>query len=134
MSNEATFPAFYDPAKVGDLYEPDMQRAYEEGLKVFQRAASEDKPRILLWLIDVQVDFVFPAPIGRLPVPNALDDTQRTVEWIYRNAQQITQIAASLDTHTPFQIFYPSWWENASGQHPLPFTTITLADVQKGLW
>jgi nicotinamidase-related amidase len=127
-------PALYEPSHVDRLYEVDLQRAYEAGLADFQRPASQDKTRILAWLIDMQVDFVFPAPVGRLPVPNALDDARRTIEWLYRNTQRITHIAASLDTHTPFQIFYASWWKDPQGEHPAPFTTITAEAVRKGQW
>lgn len=127
-------PSFYDPAKVGTIYEPDLPRAYEAGLQVFQSPASQDKTRILLWLVDVQIDFVFPAPIGRLPVPNAVADTCRTIEWLYHNVHQITHIAASLDTHMPFHIFYASWWKNAQGEHPAPYTIITADEVHKGTW
>ena len=127
-------PSFYDPANVETIYDVDFQRAYESGLKDFKSSASKDDPRILLWLIDVQVDFVFPAPTGRLTVPNALEDTRKTVEFIYNNVDSITQIAASLDTHTPFQIFYPTWWVNEDGEHPAPFTVISHDDLQKGLW
>ncbi len=129
-----TLPALYDPSRVSQLYDVDLQQAYEAGLADFQRPASEDKPRILAWLIDMQIDFVFPAPIGRLPVPNALEDARRTVEWLYQNTPSITHIAASLDTHSPFHIFYPSWWKNTSGGHPAPFTVISASDVRQGLW
>ncbi|NJR12458.1 hypothetical protein HC776_00770 [bacterium] len=121
-------------SRVDQLYEPDFQAAYEAGLAQFRSAASQDSPRVLLWLIDMQIDFVFPAPLGRLPVPGAIDDTRRTIDWLYRNVHQITQIAASLDTHTPFQIFYPSWWKNGKGQHPAAYTVITAQDVRKGVW
>jgi len=127
-------PAVYDPGQVGQIYDPDFQRAYEMGLSDFQNPASKDSPRVLAWLIDMQVDFVFPAPTGRLTVPNAIEDTRRTVEWLYRNVHQITQIAASLDTHTPFQIFYPTWWKNANGDHPTPYTVISADDVRNGVW
>lgn len=128
------FPKFYDPTNVEKIYDVDFQRAYEAGVADFQSSASQDDPRILLWLIDIQVDFVFPAPTGRLTVPNALDDTRRTIEWIYNNVHSITQIAASLDTHTPFQIFYPTWWVNDKGEHPAPMTIITSDDIQQGKW
>ncbi|MCU0496719.1 MAG: hypothetical protein MUF87_05125 [Anaerolineae bacterium] len=128
-----TFNQLHIP-NVDQIYEPNFQAAYESGLASFQRPASKDSPRVLAWLIDVQVDFVFPAPIGRLTVPNALEDTRRTLQWIYQNVHQITQIAASLDTHTPFQIFYPSWWRDSNGKHPAPFTVISAEDVRKGIW
>lgn len=122
------------PIDVTVVREPDLQGAYSAGLADFQQPASQDSPRVLAWLIDMQVDFVYPAPVGRLSVPGAVDDTQRTVDWLYRNVHQITQIAASLDTHTPFQIFYPSWWKNQAGEHPQPFTVITADDVRAGNW
>lgn len=128
----SSLPSIADLSRVGTMYEPNFQVAYEAGLSSFVRPASQDNPRVLLWLIDVQVDFVFTN--GRLSVPGAVEDTQRTIEWIYRNVHTITQIAASLDTHTPFQIFYPSWWKNAQGQHPAPYTVITADDVKKGVW
>lgn len=129
-----TMPTVYDPSQVGQIYDPDFQQAYEMGLADFQSPASKDSPRVLAWLIDIQVDFVFPAPTGRLTVPNAIEDTRRTVEWMYRNVHQITQIAASLDTHTPFQIFYPTWWKNQNGEHPQPYTIISADDVRNGVW
>ncbi|MFZ4815349.1 MAG: hypothetical protein ACOYL5_12495 [Phototrophicaceae bacterium] len=128
------YPSFYAPANVSKIYDVDFQRAYNEGVQHFQKPASSDDPRVLLWLIDVQIDFVFPAPTGTLTVPNAMEDTRRTIEFVYNNVHGITQIAASLDTHTPFQIFYPTWWINDAGDHPAPFTVITLADLHKGVW
>ena len=128
------FPTFYSPDKVGQLYEPDYEAAYAVGSALFQHTAASDRTRILLWLIDLQVDFVFPAPIGRLPVPGAIDDLRRTLEWLYRNVHQVTHISASLDTHTPFQIFYSPWWRDANGQPPAPYTVISAADVHLGRW
>lgn len=127
-------PAIYQPARVSEIYEPDLQRAYQAGVSAFQRPAHNDSPRILAWLIDMQIDFIFPAPIGRLPVPNALEDARRTIEWLYHNTHQITHIAASLDTHFPYQIFYPTWWKNASGEPPAPYTVITAEQVHHGEW
>lgn len=127
-------PSFYDPAQVGRIYEPDLQRAYAEGAAARQTPASSDQQRVLLWLIDMQNDFILPAPLGRLPVPNAVQDAQRTIEWLYRNVHSVTQIAASLDTHTPFQIFYPTWWRNAQGEPPAPYTVISAEAVAKGVW
>ncbi|MFN8421618.1 MAG: hypothetical protein U0528_20585 [Anaerolineae bacterium] len=127
-------PAYYSPEDVSKLYEPDFQRAYNAGVSEFRTPASADTVHILLWLVDVQIDFCFPPPIGRLTVPNALEDTRRTVEWLYRNVHHVTQVVASLDTHTPYQIFFPGWWKNKDGEHPQPYTVITAEDVHRGRW
>jgi nicotinamidase/pyrazinamidase len=127
-------PEFYKPESVSKIYEPNLSAAYAAGLQVFDKPASSDKPRTLLWLVDVQIDFVFPAPVGNLPVPNALEDTRRTIEWLYRNVQNVTHIAASLDTHMPFHIFYPSWWKNKNGERPQPYTVITAEQVKSREW
>ena len=43
-------------------------------------------------------------------------------------------IAASLDSHVPIQIFFPTWWQNAEGRHPDPMTPISSEDVKNGRW
>ncbi len=87
---------------------------------------------MLLLLVDAQVDFIHPD--GALSVPGAVDDTRRTIEWLYHNIGQVTAVAASLDSHTPIQIFYPTWWAAPDGSPPAPFTLITADDVQQGRW
>ncbi len=129
-----TLPDFYNPQTVTTFRQPDLQSAYQEGRTRFQKPAIADKTRVLAWFIDIQIDFVFPAPLGNLSVPGAPEDTRRTIEWVYRNVQDITHITASLDTHTPFQIFYPTWWRNAEGNPPASYTVITNEDVEKGRW
>ncbi len=125
-------PGFYHPERVGTLYVPDTATAIAAGLAAGARPATEDKHRTILILVDTQVDFIHPD--GALAVPGAVDDTRRTIEWLFRNLEQVTTIAASLDSHTPLQIFYPTWWIGSDGRPPAPFTPITAADVQTGRW
>ncbi len=125
-------PANYDPQKVGELYLPDLGKAALEGQAKRISKASEDRRRTMLLLIDAQIDFIFPG--GTLAVPGAVDDTRRTIEWIYRNLDEITTISASLDSHTSFQIFSPGWWVNEEGTHPSPFTPISVKDLEGGKW
>jgi nicotinamidase-related amidase len=47
---------------------------------------------------------------------------------------KISQVAISIDTHNPFQIFHPCWWVDKNGNNPPPFTAITLADLDAGKW
>jgi nicotinamidase/pyrazinamidase len=132
QNSNAAFPGFYDSARVGQLYLPDMGGAAAAGQAAGLTPASQDHRRVMLLLVDAQVDFIFTE--GTLSVPGALNDTRRTIEWIYRNAGQITSISASLDSHTTFQIFYPTWWGNDQGQHPAPYTQITTDDIHRGIW
>lgn len=127
-----TRPDFYDPQRVGTMYRPDIARVVDAGSAAGVPPAAEDGRRVLLVLVDTQVDFVHED--GSLSVPGAVDDTRRTVEWLYDHLAEITTVAASFDTHTPMQIFYPGWWTNAEGRHPEPFTLITAADVDAGRW
>lgn len=125
-------PTYYRAERAGTLYVPETLKAVDEGRRAQLSPAAADKRRIALLLIDMQVDFIHAD--GALSVPGAAEDTARVVEWIYRHAGAITTIAASLDSHLPIQIFSPSWWANAQGEHPLPYTVISEADVKTGRW
>ncbi len=127
-----SFPSFYDPAKVGTLYVPNTFEAVTQGQAAGLSPADQDHRRVLLLLVDAQVDFIHPD--GALSVPGAVDDTRRTIEWLYRHVGQVTAVAASLDSHTPIQIFYPTWWADQDGNPPAPFTLITADDVRQGRW
>jgi nicotinamidase-related amidase len=126
------FPKHYASKKIGTLYAPDTQTAIDSGLAAGLSPAAGDSRRIILLLVDPQVDFIHTD--GALSVPGAVADTRRTIEWIYENAESLTAIAASLDSHTPMQIFYPTWWRNDAGEHPAPYTAISAEDVEKGRW
>lgn len=125
-------PDFYRTDRVGALYTPDTSTAIAAGSAAGLRPAAEDKRRLILLLVDPQVDFIHRD--GSLSVPGAIDDTRRTIEWIFFNLSRITTIAASLDSHYPNQIFFPSWWVDDSGAHPEPFTSISGRDLDEGLW
>ena len=92
--------------------------------------AAKDKFRIAAFGIDAQIGFCTPG--ASLFVPGAVEDTQRTLAWIYANLDRITQLHFSLDTHRMFQIFHPAWWVDDDGRHPPPFTPVTLKDVRDG--
>ncbi len=126
------YPAFYQPEKVGLLYRPDVVAAVTSGQQAGLTPAEDDQKRIILLLVDSQVDFVHED--GSLSVPGAVADARRVIEWIFDHAGQITAIASSLDSHIPTQIFYPTWWVDDQGNHPDAFTTITSEDVDGGRW
>jgi nicotinamidase-related amidase len=96
------------------------------------RPSAADPVRIAAFGIDVQVGFCTPG--ASLFVPGAVEDTQRTVEWLYRNLGAVTGLFFSMDTHRMFQIFHPAWWVDAAGRHPAPLTPITYDEVRRGAW
>ncbi|MFN8530735.1 MAG: cysteine hydrolase family protein [Anaerolineae bacterium] len=126
------YPQFYESQRVGKLYAPDTAHAVEAGRTAGVASAATDVQRIVLLLVDAQVDFI--PEDGSVSVPGAVADTRRTIEWIFRNVDRLTTIAASLDSHVPLQIFSPPWWINRQGEHPAPYTVIRSEDVKAGLW
>lgn len=129
MSN---FPNFYNPARIGTLFHPDVATIAADALTANLKPAAEDKENVHLVIIDMQVDFCHPD--GTLFVPGAVEDIQRTIEFIYNNADRITNITCSIDSHLPHQIFSPGWWVDENGDHPAPFTLITYDDIKQGKW
>ncbi|HWL88630.1 MAG TPA: nicotinamidase, partial [Polyangiaceae bacterium] len=96
-------PAFFDPRNANDrVYGPDTARLFSEATE-WRRAhgiapSAADQRKVHLLLIDVQKDFCFPE--GSLFVAGrsgrgALDDTRRTAEFMYRNANRITDVTAT---------------------------------------
>jgi nicotinamidase-related amidase len=128
----AQFPHFYDPGRIGSLFYPDMSAIALDAAGATLPPASSDRRKLHLVIIDMQVDFCHDR--GGLNVPGSLGDIQRLIEFIYRNAEQITNITCSLDSHLPHQIFSANWWADAYGNHPAPFTLITYQDIRDGKW
>lgn len=93
--------------------------------------AKTDTVTTILVCIDEQNDFM---PDGSLGVPGADGDVERLTHFIYNNMDKITRIAASMDNHTPQQIFHPYRFIDKDGNHPAPFTVITKKDLDEGVW
>ncbi len=134
-------PDFFDPARVGDIwrvpYQERAQQAHQWAQQQGITPASQDQRRICLLAIDVQNTFCLPdfeLFVGGRSGMGAVNDTTRLCEFIYRHLGQITEIVATLDTHTAVQIFHPAFWVDADGQPPAPMTLIELADVESGQW
>jgi nicotinamidase-related amidase len=125
-------PRFHDASRVGTLFYPDAQAIAGEAEKSELTSASDDDPRVLLLLVDMQVDFCHRA--GSLYVPGAEDDIRHLLRFLFDHADSISHIACSLDSHLPFQIFHPAWWIDEDGRCPDPFTLITERDLEAGKW
>ena len=131
-------PAFYAGKHAEDwAYEPNHAKLDGESgswaEKHAIRPSSTDGKKVHLLLIDVQKDFVFPQGtlyVGGRSGSGAIDDNRRTAEFIYRNLGRLTDITCTMDTHFPYQIFFPSFWQGKDGQ-PLAAHTVVLAEQIK---
>lgn len=131
----------YDVGRVGTDYVPNIGAAvaagaaYANSNNIPSALEKNGSAKVLVWIIDLQKDFVFtPAMGATLSVDGAIESAARGIKFIVDNTHLITGIAASLDTHVPFQIFYPTWWINQQGQQPPPYTMITSQDIANGVW
>ncbi|MEG4580681.1 isochorismatase [Microcoleus sp. MON1_C5] len=135
-------PEHFDHKKVGEVWRvPYRERAAQAKDWAKQhniQPAAKDTNRICLLIIDAQNTFCLPEFelfVGGHSGSGAVDDNLRLCEFIYRNLNAITTIAPTMDTHTAMQIFHPIFWIDEAGEHPVPAaTSITLEDVQKGIW
>src|SRR5262249_20063185 len=121
MAHSATtlpLPAFYDPRHAADwAYRPDLLQLFEQAAPWRSghgiRPAGSDRTKLALLLIDVQKDFCFPEGslyVGGRSGRGALDDNDRIARFLYANLGRITDVTCTLDTHFPYQIFFPSFW------------------------
>lgn len=84
-----------------------------------------------LLLIDIQKDF---HPGGSLAIPTATEDAERTAAFIRKHCSSIRRIVMTMDSHHKLHIAHPCFWTDREGNHPNPFTLITMDDVQTGKW
>ena len=138
---ELPIPPHFDPEKVDQIWKVPYQERMKEALewvKRYQiRSAIKDDFKIGLILVDVQNTFCIPdfeLYVGGRSGTGAIDDNRRLCEFIYRNLGTITEISATMDTHTPMQIFYAIFLVDSKGNHPEPLTLVTVEDVQSGRW
>lgn len=126
------FYHIFDKDSVGQMINPlplnqILKWAGQEPPKIIDTHA----PKVLFLGIDVQLDFM---DNGSLGVPGATKDVERMSQFLYNNADKLSKIIISLDTHEPEQIFHPCWWIDDDGNHPSPFTIIQSTDLTTGKW
>jgi nicotinamidase-related amidase len=137
---KAPVPPFFDEKNAGKWgYRPDIAKVFDEAAAWRKmkslRPAAQDQKKVHLLLIDEQKDFCFPEGtlyVGGRSGSGAIDDSGRAAKFIYANIGSITKITATLDTHVAYQIFSPSFWEQADGSPAAPHTMITTADIDAG--
>lgn len=69
-----------------------------------------------------------------LPVQGAVADMKRGAALIDRICKKITDIHLTLDSHRVIDVGHPGFWRNSRGESPAPFTLISKADIQNGIW
>jgi nicotinamidase-related amidase len=84
----------------------------------------------ILLIIDPQNDFCDSK--GALYVPNAEKDIQNLIDLLDKHGDKIDEVILTADDHIPYDIAHPAFWVDKDGEHPKPFTTITLKDIQDG--
>jgi len=134
-------PTHYRPDEVADIRLvnageiANQAAAYAKAHGV--KPAAGDRVKRSLMMIDEQIDFCSPQGslfVGGRSGTGAVDDARRLLEWAYINLGSITEMCASMDTHKIMQIFHPQFWSNEQGEHPAPFTMISVDEVEKGIW
>lgn len=85
-----------------------------------------------LLIIDPQKDFCDPS--GALFVPGAQEDTARLARMVRRLAPTLDSIHVTLDSHHLVDIAHPIFWTDSAGNHPAPFTILSVAEVESGRW
>lgn len=98
-------------------------------------AAGRDARRVLLLQVDVQRDFCFPEGslyVGGRSGRGALEDNDRLARFVYRNLHRITEVVSTLDTHFPFQIFFPSFWRDGRGAPLAAHREVRADEVRAG--
>ena len=134
-------PSHFDPGKVDSVWRVDYSRISKDAEKwAAQHRISpsyRDDFKIALLLVDVQNTFCIPGfelfVAGRSGNA-AVEDNRRLCGFIYRHLHLLTRISPTMDTHQAAQIFHPAFLVNDRGEHPEPFSVVTLEDVESGAW
>ncbi len=139
--NQLPLPPHFDPKKTGEVWKVNYLEKAEEARKWAKQhaidPAADDRFKICLVGVDVQNTFCIPGfdlYVAGRSGSGAVDDNRKLCEFIYRNLDVITEICPTMDTHRLMQIFHPIYLINDRGEHPAPFTLISVEDVEKGIW
>jgi nicotinamidase-related amidase len=141
MSKQLPLPQHYDPAKVSEVWRVPYQDRFYDALQWAEKhelkPASTDDFRIGLILIDVQNTFAIPnfeLFVAGRSGSGAVDDNRRLCEFIYKNMHLVNEISPTMDTHRTMQIFHSIFLVDEAGNHPTPYSIITVDDIEAGRW
>lgn len=140
-SIQLPIPGHFNPKKADQVYRVDYNALAPQAIEWRKahgiKSSSQDKVKVALMTIDGQNTFCIPGFelfVGGRSGTGAVDDNRRLAQFVYRNLGILTKIFATLDTHRAAQIFHSMFFVNAKGDHPAPFTMISLQDLQDGVW
>jgi nicotinamidase-related amidase len=133
-------PDFYNPKHAASwAYQPNapalLDHATQWRRQYTVKPAGSDRRKLHLLLIDVQKDFCLPQGtlyVGGRSGTGAIDDSDRIATFIYRNLQYITEITCTMDTHFPYQIFFPAFWLDTNDQAPPAHSEVTTDQIRTG--
>ncbi len=138
---ELPVPPQFDKERVGTVWRVPYQSVARQAemwrLEHRILPSADDRFRICLIAIDVQNTFCIPGfelYVGGQSGTGAVDDNRRLCEFLYRNLGVITEICPTMDTHRAMQVFHSIWLVNENGEHPSPFTLVSVEDVERGIW
>lgn len=144
MFKQLPTPDYFDPKNAEKLYMIDYQGIEAKAYEMRRRHnvptfASDLRSGKIVTLMPIDVQNTFCLPNGQLFVGGAsgraaVDDNIRLAQFIYREAGNIGRIIPTLDTHKRMQIFHPVMLVNSRGEHPAPYSEITVEAVEKGEW
>lgn len=136
-----TPPHFFDPEQLSSVFRVDYEKCAAEAA-YYARAhnikpACQDQEKIGLLLVDVQNTFCVPGFelfVGGASGNGAVDDNKRVCQFIYRHLSKISQIIMTMDSHMAMAIFHAAYLVDDKGQHPTPFSQISVDDIIAGRW
>jgi len=138
---ELPIPAFFTAERVAEVWRVPYQKRAADAQNWREdhhiEPSSQDNTKVCLVLVDVQNTFCIPdfeLYVGGRSGTGAVDDNRRLTQFIYTNLSSITQICPTMDTHQAVQIFHSIFLVDHEGMHPEPYTVITVADLEQGVW
>jgi len=139
--NELPIPTHFRPGGTGEVFRVEYGKIagaaseWSAGHRI--APSSSDSFRVALIIVDAQNTFCIPGFelfVGGRTGRGAVEDNLRLCEFIYKNLRLITEIAPTMDTHQAMQIFHSIFFVNDRGEHPAPYTLISVEDIEEGRW
>jgi nicotinamidase-related amidase len=85
-------------------------------------------------IIDGQLSFMDGRANGSLAVPGAWEDMDRLSDLLHAEPLSFDALYVTMDQHNLHDIGHPTWFQDAQGAHPAPFTLITAEALESGFW